>query len=202
MNKDELIIVFVKNIELGKVKTRLAKSIGDTSTFEIYSYLVELTEQITLNSKIPLHIYFSNEIIEERWSNAEKFVQKGDNLGERMANAFRHAFELGYKRVIGIGSDLPDLNISLLRKGLQAIQFADVVFGPAKDGGYYLIGMNTMIESIFENKPWSNENLLEITLAEIEQNHLSYMLLEELNDVDTIEDLLNSSIATKFKHLL
>lgn len=202
MEKDELIIVFVKNIRLGKVKTRLAQSIGDAATFEIYKHLVAITEQVTQATAVPLHIYFSDTIIDSKWEGAQKFVQEGNDLGERMYNAFQHAFEQGYKRVIGVGSDLPDLTTDILHKGLRAIQFADVVFGPASDGGYYMLGMNRMIPTIFQNKPWSTEQLLTITLSELEREHLSYMLLEELNDVDTLEDLEQSSIASQFKHLL
>lgn len=202
MEKDELIIVFVKNIELGKVKTRLAKSVGDDAAFDIYKFLVDKTEEVTRKLTIPLHIYFSDSIIASRWEGSQKFIQEGEDLGARMASAFQHAFSLGYKRVVGIGTDLPDINPELIEKGIRAIQFADVVFGPANDGGYYLIGMNQLFPSIFENKPWSTEQLLTVTLAELERNHLSYMLLEELNDIDTLDDLIQSSIAPNFKHLL
>ena len=89
----ELIIVFVKNIKLGKVKTRLAKSIGNQGAFEVYSELVKITEKAIKNLLIDKRIYFSDAIIDTKWENHYKAVQKGENLGERMKNAFIKGFE-------------------------------------------------------------------------------------------------------------
>jgi hypothetical protein len=200
MRKEKnLVIVFVKNILLGKVKTRLAKTIGDQAAFEVYKHLVAITEAETQKiDNCDIHIYFSDAIIETKWLGKEKFVQSGANLGERMKNAFQHGFKLGYQSIIGVGSDLPDLNSSIIKKGFEALKSSEFVFGPAKDGGYYIIGMNNLHHFIFENKPWSQSNLLEETISEIKSNNLEALLLEELNDVDTIEDLKTSTISELF----
>ena len=185
----ELIIVFVKNIKLGKVKTRLAKTIGNQAAFEVYTELVKVTEDAIENITTDKRIYFSDVIIETKWENDYKAVQKGDNLGERMKNAFKKGFDDGYERIVLIGSDLPDISSEHIKNGLNALQSNKVVFGQAIDGGYYLIGLSELKEYVFDDKPWSQSNLLEVTLKELQQKEVSYTLLRPLNDIDTFEDL-------------
>lgn len=185
----ELIIVFVKNIKLGKVKTRLAKTIGNQAAFEVYSELVKITEKATQNITTDKRIYFSDAVIGSKWNKNYKTVQKGENLGERMKDAFAKGFEDGYEKIVLIGSDLPDIKAKHIENGLSTLKEKDTVFGPAIDGGYYLIGMTKLHDSIFNNKPWSQPHLLEVTLEELKQNNISFGLLEALNDIDTFEDL-------------
>ena len=147
-------------------------------------------------------IFISDVVIETKWIGHEKFVQYGADLGERMQNAFQDSFDKGYKKIIGVGTDLPDLNSATMQAGLDALKDNDAVFGPAEDGGYYLIGMNKMIPCIFQDKPWSQEGLLDITIAQLLQKGHSVKTLIELNDIDNIDDLRASSIADKFDHLL
>ena len=187
-----LLIVFVKNIILGKVKTRLAKTIGDEGAFQIYSELVGITEHETRQVNATRHIYFSDVIIASRWENDAKFTQEGVDLGERMKNAFLHGFQQGYDNIIVIGSDLPNISKEIIENGFEQLKNNDIVFGPADDGGYYLLGMSHMTSSIFEDKPWSQSNLLEVTLEEISEQGKSVALLETMNDIDTFEDLVNS----------
>ena len=87
---NNLLIIFAKNIKLGKVKTRLAKTIGDDGAFEVYKHLVELLEKST--SKInncDIHVYFSDVIIKKKWPNEKKFVQEGSDLGEKNAQCIQ-----------------------------------------------------------------------------------------------------------------
>ena len=201
MKSEKLLIVFVKNILLGKVKTRLAQTIGDMGAFEVYKELVEITETETNRIEgVDIHIYFSDQVIESKWPSKPKFIQEGADLGERMKNAFQNGFDLGYKRIIGVGSDLPDLSADIMEEGLESLLDVDTVFGPAEDGGYYLLGMNQMIDCVFDNKEWSTENLLENTLEDLNSNSFTFKLLSELNDIDNIEDLKASSVSNKFKH--
>ncbi|WP_339752863.1 TIGR04282 family arsenosugar biosynthesis glycosyltransferase [uncultured Winogradskyella sp.] len=190
---DALVIVFVKNIKLGTVKTRLAKTIGDIGAFEVYSELVKITEKATEKLDIDKRIYFSNAVVDTKWKNDFKTVQNGVDLGERMLNAFKEGFEVGYKKIVLIGSDLPDLNETYITKGIEALNENDVVFGPAEDGGYYLIGLSKIEESIFKNKPWSQPNLLKQTLQELQRLQITVSTLEPLNDIDTYEDLIASN---------
>ena len=203
MSEKRLLVVFVKNAVLGTAKTRLAKTIGNDKAFEVYKHLMHITEQATVGiENCAVHIYFSSEKDPTRWSNYAQYVQQGNDLGERMSDAFRRGFELGFEQIVGVGSDLPDLTTEIIEKGLEALTTNDAVFGPAEDGGYYLIGMRSMLECIFENKPWSTEQLLEITLDELKVKGYSVGLIETMNDLDTEEDLMESSLKEWYFRLL
>ena len=200
MQSKRLLIVFAKNPVLGKVKTRLAESIGDENAFRVYQELLSHTEEVTSTlSNCDIHIYYSDTIEASRWNKSEYFVQNGSDLGERMMDAFKREFDKGYTEIIGIGTDLPDLDGKLLIEAFQSLDQNDVVFGPTKDGGYYLIGMTELHTCVFENKPWSTSTLLQDTLQELNENNIRYKLLETLDDIDTVEDLKNSSFAERFK---
>ncbi len=189
---DALVIVFVKNIKLGTVKTRLAKTIGDFGAFEVYSELVKITEKATEQLDIDKRIYFSNTAVDTMWKNDFKTVQNGADLGERMLNAFKDGFDAGYKKIVLIGSDLPEINSTHIKKGIEALNSSEVVFGPAEDGGYYLVGLSKMNTAIFTNKPWSQPNLLKETLQELQELNVSVSTLDTLNDIDNYEDLIAS----------
>tara|TARA_R110001632_G_scaffold179993_5_gene300022 strand:- start:21790 stop:22440 length:651 start_codon:yes stop_codon:yes gene_type:complete len=192
MEQKNLLIVFVKNIILGKVKTRLAKTIGDLGAFAIYSELFKITEKESQKVDSDRHIYFSDAIIPSKWENDAKFVQEGKNLGEKMRNAFANGFNDGYENIILIGSDLPKISKEIIESAFEKLKKNDVVFGPAEDGGYYLIGLSKINSSIFENKPWSQSSLLDVTLQQLSEQKSLVSLLPPLNDIDTFEDLIAS----------
>ncbi|MFK7786804.1 MAG: TIGR04282 family arsenosugar biosynthesis glycosyltransferase [Crocinitomicaceae bacterium] len=195
MSEKKLLIVFVKNAILGTAKTRLAKTIGNEAAFEVYKHLMKITEEATLGvNDCDVHIYFSSEKDPTRWSGFTQYVQQGNDLGQRMSDAFRTGFGLGYEQIVGVGSDLPDLTSHIIEKGLNELNENEAVFGPAEDGGYYLIGMSSMLECIFENKPWSTEQLFDVTLDELKSKGHSVGIIETLNDVDTEEDLMKSNL--------
>lgn len=187
-----LVIVFVKNRVLGKVKTRLAKTIGDTTTLEIYSELLKLTEIAVQNTDADVHVYYSEHIESDSWEGSSRFIQSGNDLGDRMLKAFQNGFEQGYENIVLIGSDLPDITHTIIEEALDSLTHKSIVFGPAKDGGYYLIGLKNQKKYLFENKPWSTSKLLDVTLQEILQRKDSVALLTPLNDIDTYEDLIAS----------
>jgi rSAM/selenodomain-associated transferase 1 len=201
MQKKQLLIVFVKNIVLGKVKTRLAKTIGHTGAFNVYKQLFDITLNETLKLDCTRHIYFSDVILNEPWPNDSKFVQSGFDLGERMANAFKKGFELGYQNIILIGSDLPDISDTIINSGFSELRKHNTVFGPALDGGYYLVGMNQFTPQIFKNKTWSQPGLLDDTLKELGRLNLSTGKTKPLNDIDNIDDLNSSSLDSPYKTL-
>ena len=195
-SKSALLIVFVKNIKLGKVKTRLAKTMGDDAAFEVYKKLVSITEKATENVTVDKRIYFSDVIIESKWEGLPKYIQSGTDLGERMKNAFNAAFADGYSKVILIGSDLPDMKAEILEEAFSKLEKSEVVLGPAEDGGYYLLGMQKDRNFIFENMPWSKSNLLKMTENKLEKAKVSHALLNTLNDIDNEHDLIASSFYT------
>lgn len=191
MNK-RLVIVFVKNTTLGRVKTRLAASIGDHGAYEVYLDLLQITKNVVANIEMDTWVFFSETIEEADWKASNKYVQEGSDLGERMLNAFKIGFQKGYEEVILIGSDLSDLTTDTIQKAFSVLKNQDTVFGPAKDGGYYLVGMKKLVPEIFKNKPWSQSQLLQDTLLELSDLSVTFDLLEELNDIDTYQDLIAS----------
>ena len=189
MNKN-LILVFVRNPELGKVKTRLAKTIGDKDALKIYTILLQHTESVLHKVSSDKVVYYSEEIqSNDLWDNAlyQKKLQKGADLGARMQNAFETAFKDTYEKVVIVGSDLFDLNPNHIKEAFTALENHEVVLGPSLDGGYYLLGMKKMHPPVFKNKQWGTDSVLESTLKNLNQQNVK--LLEALNDIDTFEDL-------------
>jgi len=189
----ELLIVFVKNPELGKVKTRLAKDIGDIEALAIYNKLIRITVDAAKGCRADVRFYFSNSVDSQIWPEDQSRIQLGDDLGAKMKNAFQDGFSEGYDRIVIIGSDLPDMSSELIDKSFQSLSFMDTVIGPASDGGYYLLGIKKMIIELFENIHWSTDTVLETTLERLTKKKESYFLLETKNDIDTKEDFLEAS---------
>jgi len=185
------LIIFVKNPVLGNVKTRLAKGIGDEKALEIYVQLLELTRKVAQQINCTRHVFYSDEIENDAWDEDKfnKHVQEGDDLGERMKNAFEKVFALGAKKAVIIGSDCPQLTSGIVSDSFEILNQKDVAIGPAKDGGYYLIGMKNLHPFLFESKEWSTDSVFEDTILDLMENRLSYGRLETLSDLDNIYDL-------------
>lgn len=185
-----ILIIFTRNPELGNVKTRLAKKVGNQTALEIYTFLLEKTKEITTNITADKAVYYSVKIKEQDlWDAAtyQKHQQVGSDLGIRMKNAFKNSFSAGYKKVLIIGSDLYDLTTENIENAFLELDKNDVVLGPAEDGGYYLLGMKTLQEAVFENKKWGTSSVRKDTLADLKDKKVS--LLTPLNDVDVFEDI-------------
>lgn len=197
---DNLVMVFTRNPKLGKVKTRLAKTIGDEAALNIYNFLLNHTEIILRSLECDKAVYYSEKIREsDIWDKSiyQKHLQEGDHLGLKMQNSFVHAFKNGYKKVVIVGSDLYDLKAKHIQDAFSQLDQNDVVIGPAHDGGYYLLGMKNLHSNIFSNKNWGTQTVLQDTLQDLK--HLDVHLLEELNDIDVYEDIKNIS---EFKQFL
>ena len=192
MNKN-LLLIFTRNPELGKAKTRLAKKVGDETALEIYKFLLERTRNISSEVKTAdKAVYYSVKIRENDIWNPEVFQkhqQFGEDLGIRIKNAFKNGFDAGYKKVLIIGSDLYDLSSKNIEKAFHELDTNDVVIGPAVDGGYYLLGMNSLEEKVFKNKDWGTETVRKDTLADLKNKKVK--LLEFKNDIDVYEDIEN-----------
>jgi rSAM/selenodomain-associated transferase 1 len=117
------------------------------------------------------------------------FQQHGEGLGARMKNAFKDGFDASFTHQVIIGSDCPQLAALHLQQAFDALSVTDTVIGPARDGGYYLLGMSRSNDDIFDLAEWSHNKVFEQTLGKIRHHKLSYTQLEELNDVDTVKDL-------------
>jgi rSAM/selenodomain-associated transferase 1 len=187
--KKEVVLVFQKNAVLGKVKTRLASGMGELRALEIYRHLIQLTYSALEDVPVPVWTYFSDYIPETvNTPIAKSFVQEGQDLGERMANAFARSFELGMDKVVLIGTDCPTLQSHHLNQAFEALTHSDLVVGPATDGGYYLIGMKRRADYLFEGITWSTAEVLSQTLNVASQHGLTTTLLHQLDDIDTQED--------------
>jgi rSAM/selenodomain-associated transferase 1 len=186
----KLLLVFTRNPELGKVKTRLAKKVGAETALKIYTFLLERTRDIATKVSADKAIYYSVKVREnDIWDASifQKHQQVGEDLGIRMLHAFKNGFKAGYKKVIIIGSDLYDLTSETIENAIIALENNEVVIGPAEDGGYYLLGMNSLEEKIFKNKDWGTERVRKDTLKDLKDKKV--FLLGELNDVDIFEDI-------------
>ena len=189
-----LLMIFVKNRQAGKVKTRLAKTVGDDKALEIYEKLKSHTLEVAAEVDADREIWYSDYLGEEQLKEGifQGKVQIGDGLGVRMKHAFNQGFENGAENVVIIGSDCISITQSHIREAFAFLEEADAVIGPAKDGGYYLLGLSKMIPKLFENINWSTESVFDQTLEALRNNENSYQLLEMLNDIDTESDLENS----------
>ncbi|WP_258103761.1 TIGR04282 family arsenosugar biosynthesis glycosyltransferase [Marinoscillum sp. MHG1-6] len=196
-----LLILFVKNLIPGTVKTRLAEEIGIEGALDVYQFLVEHTFEETNKVESDKIVYYSEYVeIEDIFDNGkyQMQVQKGKDLGERMLNAFQKSFDAGYEKAIIVGSDCFELQKTHIEEALDELDKNDLVIGPASDGGYYLLGMKELFPALFQNKKFSHENVLKELLAEIASLDLSFHLLPELNDIDTFDDLKDSGIDFEF----
>ncbi|HBI39949.1 MAG TPA: glycosyltransferase [Tenacibaculum sp.] len=194
-----LLLIFTRNPEIGKVKTRLAKSIGDVAALKIYNFLLSHTKEVAEKGAFDIAVYYSEKIKEnDIWAGPKfrKYIQNGSDLGERMLKAFEEGFEKSYTKIVIVGSDLYDLELSHINEAFDSLDKTEVVIGPAEDGGYYLLGLKRIIPRIFRNKKWGTETVRKDTLKDLQD--LSVHLLPTLNDIDVFEDIQYNSIFDQF----
>tara|TARA_B100000378_G_C17963452_1_gene384392 strand:+ start:196 stop:816 length:621 start_codon:yes stop_codon:yes gene_type:complete len=185
-----LLLIFTRNPEFGKVKTRLARDIGHQAALDIYKFLLAHTAKICTPLDTEKAVYYSEEIPNNDLWNAAVFQKKkqvGEDLGERMQNAFAEGFNLGYSKIIIIGSDLYDIETKDLEQAFKVLNNHEIVIGPAEDGGYYLLGMKQLHPKLFKNKNWGTATVLQDTINELKKSN--YKLLEKRNDVDLYSDI-------------
>lgn len=189
----DCLIIFTRNPELGKGKRRLAADVGDEAALEIYKFLLEHTRSITKDLPVTKQVWYSEQVHQEDdWDNAvyEKYAQQGENLGARMHHAISEALKT-HDTAIVIGSDLYDLSQKDLEFAFAKARKHNAVIGPAEDGGYYLLGFQkNIVGGIFEGKNWGSDSVLEATLADLQR--VDFYQLEERNDVDYVEDIVDS----------
>lgn len=184
-----LLLVFSKNPTLGKVKTRLAKTIGKDKALQVYKALLKKTASVLEELAVDIHLYYSDYIEKDDLFSTivtQKKVQTGEQLGERMVNAFQESF-ISYDKVVIIGTDLWTLETQDIKNAFKALDQHSAVIGPSADGGYYLLGMTEVIPQIFVNKQWGTSSVLPNTIEDLKS--IKYYLLQEKNDVDTFSDL-------------
>jgi len=187
------LIVFLKHPTPGRAKTRLAAALGPEDAAAVYR---ALAEELMRRSRSPAYrrmAFFAPGTTPEEmgaWLPGEEWhAQRGDDLGERIHLAFEAAFAAGARRAAIVGSDLPWIGEREVLEALDALDSSDVVVGPSRDGGYYLLALRQPAPSLFSGIAWSTESVLEATLARARSAGLSVHTLETRSDVDTPEDL-------------
>ena len=185
------LIIFAKNPVLGKVKTRLAKTIGDEAAFEAYQQMLAHVRNVASQAECERIVFYSDFVDEsDAWSRPtfSKEVQSGNDIGEKMHHALDTTLAKGYEKVLLVGCDLLDLQVQHLEQAFRSLEFHNVVIGPADDGGYYLIGMKSPDPTLFLNKTWSHAAVLSNTLADIQSQGKSVHLIARLSDIDDEKD--------------
>lgn len=187
------LIIFVRNPEPGRVKTRLAATLGDEKALHIYKDLLNHTRSVSRLSSAHKFVFYHNEIDwDDEWNvpDFNKRLQSNSNLGGKMMSAFEEIFLADYDKVIIIGSDCFELTTAYIETAFSYLDDKDVVIGPASDGGYYLLGMKRMHSCFFSNKKWSTDSVYTATLQDATLHGLSVASLPVLTDVDTEADWL------------
>jgi len=207
----EHLLIFAREPVLGRVKTRLAATIGPAAALAAYRELLALTAAAVAAAQVPATVWLAEAPTgslataatalgpnfglsplppRPEWPGLPWRVQPAaDSLGTRMSHAFAEAFAGGAGRVVIIGTDCPGLTAALLRQAFGQLATHDLVVGPATDGGYYLLGMNSLHPALFANKPWSTAAVLPATLADARRLGLRVAQLPTLADVDSAHDL-------------
>ncbi len=197
---NNLLLIFTRNPELGKVKSRLAADVGNEIALEVYQFLLNHTKKITENLNLDKQVWYSqninpNDIWDNNTYNKQEQIQCED-LGNRMRYAFDKGFSMGYKKIIIIGSDLYDISPQDIISAFTKLENKQAVIGPATDGGFYLLGLTTPIPEIFKNKKWGTSTVLPDTLTNLEK--YTFELLEERNDVDYVSDIESVDVFQPF----
>lgn len=195
------LVIFAKAPVPGQVKTRLCPPLTPDEAATLHGSFVldtlERTKTATIRLQLPIDRYLACapssslvffKIMEER-QGVKLIDQEGEDLGIRMHRAFETMFAKGYRRALIIGTDVPSLPFDYYKQAVDLLETHDVVLGPARDGGYYLIGLKKSSGGLFEHIPWSTDQVLAVTREKAKVLGLSTGWLPEWRDVDSIDDL-------------
>jgi hypothetical protein len=197
MQLADQLTIFTRYPEPGQTKTRLIGALGEEGAAALQKELTEKTvqkiDQLVKTSPVEPVIYFEGGGLAsmQNWLGPDRLYrpQGHGNLGEKLKKAFDDAFSAGAQRVVTIGCDCPCLSKEHIGRAFDALYLKDLVLGPATDGGYYLIGIQRPLDTLFEDIPWGTDKVFETTVSLAQQLGLSIEILEELHDVDRPADL-------------
>ena len=197
MTYQKKLIIFTRYPEPGITKTRLIGALGANGAAGLHRQMAEqvvgVARELKASAGIGIEISFAggDDSKMRHWLGNDMAYagQIGLNLGQRMDNAFKDAFDQGCDRIVLVGSDCPELTADILKEAFQALDHHPVVLGPAADGGYYLVGLKQRLPNVFQDIPWGTGNVLEETRQALSSLGVSCALLKRLSDVDTPEDL-------------
>ncbi len=199
----EQLIIFTRYPEPGKTKTRLIPVLGKEGAANLHRLMAQRTIACALslqNSRplLSVAIYYtgsSQQLMQDWFGTDMVYHQQSDgDLGIRMTVAFEQSFSLGIEQVAIIGTDCPKLKAEIIAKTFDELRDKDLVIGPAKDGGYYLIGLRRSIPELFHEIQWGTNQVFAETMAIAQKLNLSIAVLPILADIDRPEDLLGLDI--------
>jgi rSAM/selenodomain-associated transferase 1 len=204
------LIVFAKDPAEGRVKTRLAWSLGDDFATWFYKKCVAnvLNELRKLSHDIDVYFFSDKGRLQKNNLAKMNFIyrkQNGNDLGERMKNSFAEVFNDGFRKALIIGADIPDISCKMLEEAFGLLDESDVVLGPSKDGGYYLLGMKEQNNFLFSGIDWGSKKVLTQTLHKLNEKRRKIKILKKLNDIDTKADLeywLKNEVDSKLKAIV
>jgi len=193
----QTILVFLRAPEKGRVKTRLARDIGEEKALALYKEFVGFTLSAVKNSGMDHWICFYPEDkpgLLSNWLGKDHMYmpQTGDDLGQRMENSLARAFDQGAEKVVLVGTDIPDIRAEHFVQAFDLLSHRDVVLGPSLDGGYWLIGFQRQrfYPALFHRMNWGTDIVCKETIQKCESAGLSLGILPALQDIDTLADLL------------
>jgi rSAM/selenodomain-associated transferase 1 len=192
-----LLILFTRCPEPGRVKTRLIPALGAERAADLHARMVKHTLRSAHHARqsrpIDVEVWFAGGTVtsmQSLFGSGECYrTQTDGDLGARLTATFRSGFDRRCERIVAIGTDCPALSALELTAAFDALDDHDVVLGPARDGGYYLIGLRRTADCLFEGVSWSTDAVLRQTLEIAREAGLSCTLLTMLDDVDRPEDL-------------
>lgn len=190
---ENALAILTKNPVKGKVKTEIAKQIGDAMALKVYLQLLKHTRLVVEELDFCEKKLFYDEFIPSRdnWSEEhfEKYVQGEGGLGQRLERTYKFLFDEGFEKVVVISPDCPDMSGLRIKQAFTLLNTKDFVLGPLRDGGYYLFGMKQYHPGLLENTPFDNGTAFQSTLEIIDKMGASYKVLPELYDVDAADEI-------------
>lgn len=195
--KNSPVIAFFVRVPIpGRVKTRLAGGLGGDGACRLYQALVTDILRNIQACAFPLYLFHDGserDALPASWvaASAQVTAQRGQNIGERMAAAFEHCFGEDFEQVILIGSDIPGLDANVIIKAAAALASHDAAIVPVIDGGYCLMAFQRerYRARIFEDIPWSTDQVLRVTLQRFRECRMSVFLQNALHDIDIMDDV-------------
>ena len=187
MNRD-LLIIMARYPTLGKVKTRLARDIGKAGALRVYRQL--LRHHLREFRRAPFAVewrYTPARAPFRRLASRAK-PQPGGNLGDRMRGLFEDGFARGYRRVVMIGTDAPEVRRRTVERAFRMLRNTAAVFQPTHDGGYALIGLRENVD-VFSGIAWSTDHVMSQTRSRLRAQRIAYAELPPTFDVDSAADL-------------
>ncbi|MEK7774113.1 MAG: TIGR04282 family arsenosugar biosynthesis glycosyltransferase [Deltaproteobacteria bacterium] len=195
MNTDALAIMLKAPVP-GNVKTRLSPPLTPLEAAQLYRCFIEdVFIKAAALKGVDIYAFYAPEgarkdALEEAIPRGvPSFPQEGGDLGARMYNVFKSLFGKGCGKAVIIGTDSPDMPVDYIKSSFALLDEASLVLGPAKDGGYYLIAMNRLLETVFSGISWSTGAVLEQTVEKAKKAGIALRLLPLWHDMDTFEDL-------------